>query len=207
MAYKLNFKESENIIKNYSQASQDIFVLSCLNGKRKGTFLDLGCHDPIDINNTYLLENSFDWKGVSYDIDSHMIERYKENRKNLAFVKDCTKIDFEEVLSFYDSNHIDYLSLDLEPASVTYDCLKRIPFEKIEFSIITFEHDFYRFGDEIRTNSREIFQKYGYYLLCSNVSDGTNIYEDWYINPKYVDLSRVSVLESESLSWQKILYG
>jgi len=53
--FKINFKNYENINNNYSQAGQDLFVLMCLDGKENGTFLDLGCHHPSNINNTYLL--------------------------------------------------------------------------------------------------------------------------------------------------------
>jgi hypothetical protein len=37
-----------------------------------------------------------------------------------------------------------------------------IPFNDIEFSVITFEHDVYRFGDDCRTKSRELLEGYGY---------------------------------------------
>lgn len=206
MSYKLAFKGSENVIENYSQASQDIFVLMCLDGKINGTFLDLGCSNPIEINNTYLLEKQFGWQGLSIDIDEDAVKKYAQLRETKALVRDCTKIDFNEILSYYKTNHIDYLSLDLEPASITYDCLERIPFDKVEFSVITFEHDFYRFGEKVRTNSREIFEKNNYYRICSNVATGGCIYEDWYINLKYVDIERIKILESESLDFTNILY-
>jgi len=43
--------EGDSDINNqyYSQALQDLFVLSCLNGKTEGTFLELGCDDPYRI--------------------------------------------------------------------------------------------------------------------------------------------------------------
>jgi len=42
-----------------SQAAQDIFVLKCLKNKTEGTFVEIGSHDPILINNTYLLEKTY----------------------------------------------------------------------------------------------------------------------------------------------------
>ena len=65
---KHKFTGSEQIHKNYSQANQDMFVLMMLDGKRNGTFLEIGAHEPINISNTYLLEKDFDWNGISIDI-------------------------------------------------------------------------------------------------------------------------------------------
>lgn len=38
------------------QALQDEFVLTVLNNKKNGYFLEIGSYDPIIINNTYILE-------------------------------------------------------------------------------------------------------------------------------------------------------
>jgi hypothetical protein len=214
--FKLKFEDKQMSYMNSSQAGQDIFTLSCLNGKKKGTFLDLGCGDPKIINNTYLLEKRFNWNGVSIDIDADCISKYANNRKCIALQEDCTKLDFNKIKTYYSSNHIDYLSLDLEPAEITLNCLKTIPFDELEFSVITFEHDFYRFGPNIREESRNILEKYGYIRLCSDVSvhvinNGVFldnlIFEDWWINPKFVDYERVRILESDGLKWDKIVYS
>jgi hypothetical protein len=202
---QIEFKNSETINKNYSQSAQDIFVLMCLDGKKNGTFLDLGCHHPININNTYLLETHYNWDGVSIDIDKSMTDLFGI-RKTTSLTEDCTKLDFNKILNLYDSKHIDYLSLDLEPASITLNCLKTIPFNDIEFSVITFEHDVYRFGDDCRNKSRELLEGYGYKRICSDVSNGYNIYEDWYYNPKYVSHDRIKIIESEGKEWSDILF-
>lgn len=132
---KIKFTGHQEINHNYSQSGQDLFVLMCLNGKKNGTFLDLGCNHPTSINNTYLLESKFNWKGISVDIEESLVSLFTQ-RKTKAFVKDATTINFEEVMSHYDSNHIDYLSLDLEPSDITLKALKNIPFDKVEFSVI-----------------------------------------------------------------------
>jgi hypothetical protein len=203
---KVDFNDYDKIEKNYSQASQDLFALICTDGKRNGTFLDLGCSDPTNINNTYLLENDFNWTGVSIDIDKSLIEKFQKVRKTKSFNLDCTKLNFDEILENYDNNHIDYLSLDLEPASVTFACLKTLPLNKIEFSVITYEHDEYRFGETYKVESRKIFEQHGYKLICSNVSDNKLPYEDWYINPKYVDFEKIKTLVSDNKNWQEILF-
>lgn len=203
---KLMFEGFETITRNYSQAGQDVFVLMCLNGKRDGTFLDLGCGHPIQINNTYLLESEFGWYGLSVDSNYDLVSLYPNSRKSLSEVVDATKIDFDSVLYKYESNHIDYLSLDLEPASVTLSALKNIPLDKLEFSVITFEHDMYRFGGNFRDESRQIFSHFGYKIICSDVRFQNNIYEDWYFNPKYIKYEDVKVLECENQEWEDILF-
>jgi len=203
---KLPFFGFENLNENYSQAAQDLFVLSCLSGKTNGTFLDLGCSHPTKINNTFLLEKNFNWGGLSIDIDESLTSQYPSHRKTKAIPRDCTKLDFDEVLSYYNSNHIDYLSLDLEPANVTLECLKAIPFDKIEFSVITYEHDKYRFGDQYREESRKIFKQMGYELISSDVCSNNFPYEDWYYNPKYVNYEYIKVFEKNNSEWDLIIY-
>ena len=36
------------------QAEQDKFVLNMLKNKKNGFFLEIGSHDPVQINNTYI---------------------------------------------------------------------------------------------------------------------------------------------------------
>lgn len=202
---KLNFEGSQSIESFYSQAGQDIFVLSCINGKQNGTFLDLGCNHPTLINNTFLLENKFNWSGISYDIDCSKVNLFHNSRKTKAYCEDCTKLDFNNVIQEINTNHIDYLSLDLEPASVTLECLSKIPFNKISFSLITFEHDLYRFGEYHKNESRKIFEANGYIRICSDVKNLTP-YEDWYYNPKYISYEYIKVLESDNKEWQDVLF-
>lgn len=203
----IKFNGYDSFDENFSQAEQDLFVLMCLNGKKNGTFLDLGCHEPIKINNTFLLESKFDWNGVSVDIDSNLIQKYQNIRKCKTYVQDATKITFDNILKHYQTNHIDYLSLDLEPAQITLEALKNIPFDKIEFSVITYEHDKYRFGDTYKNLSYEILKDNGYELICNDVLYGGNIFEDWYYNPKYIEFEFVKILKSNNKEASTIVYN
>ena len=47
------------------QAGQDKYVLTMLKNKTNGVFLEIGSNHPIKINNSYLLESKYDWKGIS----------------------------------------------------------------------------------------------------------------------------------------------
>ncbi len=78
----------------YSQAGQDIFVLSVLNGMRGGCFLDIGCNHPKTINNTYLLESMFGWGGILVDMNPDMIELCNQQRTAMSICADATLFDY-----------------------------------------------------------------------------------------------------------------
>ena len=50
---KIEFDGIDKVDHNYSQALQDMFVLTMLNGKKDGVYVEIGGSDPININNTY----------------------------------------------------------------------------------------------------------------------------------------------------------
>src|SRR3990167_7150651 len=64
----LNNEHSTQLIRNLrkskSQHRQDLFVLSQLNFKRNGYFVEFGATNGIDLSNTYLLEKEFGWAGI-----------------------------------------------------------------------------------------------------------------------------------------------
>lgn len=203
---RLKFSGSDSITRNFSQAGQDLFVLSILNGKSGGVFLDLGCHEPILINNTYLLESSFGWKGLSVDINESFFKLFVF-RQTATLCADCTKLDWDQVARSLGTNRIDYLSLDLEPPDVTLECLRTIPFEKVEFSVITFEHDAYRAGESVRLPSRELLESKGFVRVCSNVKLQGLEFEDWYCNPKFVDEKRMALMANQNKDWEEIIFN
>src|SRR5687767_9483948 len=114
---RLQFAGAEPVERSFSQAGQDLFVLSMLDGKRNGVFLDLGCSEPILINNTYLLESAFGWNGLSIDIDSSVFSLFAF-RESATLVADCRQLDWDAVIETLGTPSIDYLSLDLEPPAV-----------------------------------------------------------------------------------------
>lgn len=189
---KFKFPGSKDIQTNYSESYQDLFILSILNGKRKGTYLEIGAGHPFYGNNTALLEKDFEWSGISLDFDKGFIEQYQEKRSNVALLRDATKLNYIELLESLEyGTEIDYLQIDCDPPEVSYDILSKIPFEKLKFAVITFEHDCYAAGDSIKEKSRKLLKSFGYKLIFDEVSfDGENSYEDWWIHPKLVDEER-----------------
>lgn len=181
---------------SYSQRGQDLFAIIILNNKKNGTFLDFGCRGPIDINNTYLLEKKYSFSGLSFDIDNIEIDKWKYVDRNYenAICCDLLTLNIEDTLNrFYISPIIDYFSFDLEPPLLTLEVLKKFPFDKYKFRVVTFEHDFYRGFDTVNP-SREIFLKYGYRKIKKTHMDifdnEKTIYlaEDWWIHPDVINV-------------------
>ena len=135
------------------------------------------------------------FSGLSFDIDEYEISKWKNSDRNHNNVICCDLLnyDFEKKIDeFYNSNLIDYFSFDLEPPLLTLEVLKRIPFDKYKFGVITFEHDAYRDFDTVRP-SREIFIKNGYKKVKTEVMRQFEIEtiqysEDWWIHPDLVFL-------------------
>ena len=99
-----------------SQASQDKFILEILKNKKNGFFLEIGSHDPIYINNTYILETKYNWKGIMIEYDNKWLKSYITERPNSYYIiNDATKINYIDELEKYNApENIDYLQIDLE---------------------------------------------------------------------------------------------
>jgi hypothetical protein len=184
----------------YSQACQDIFVRLMLNSKNKGIYVEIGAYDEIDQSNSYILEKKHNWTGVSFEIDEVAAGDFNSIRKNKCVCGDATQFDF---LSHFESNNfpvqIDYLSLDIEPASQTLSALKKLPLDKFRFSVITYEHDRYVSGPECMVESRKIFESFGYVRVVSNVLWEERDFEDWYIDPNVVPTQLYQKYISENI--------
>lgn len=188
---KFKFDGSEIIEKNYSQAFQDIFCLIATNGKHDGTYLEIGAGDPLIGNNTYLLEKTYGWKGVSIEINSDLVDKFRNLRSNRILGADATKINYTKLLkeSNYTNNHIDYLQLDCDPPGKTFEILLSIPFNLFKFGVITYEHDYYLdITKSYREKSRNYLQSLGYKMVIGNVSlDDSTPFEDWWVHPDIID--------------------
>jgi hypothetical protein len=175
---KVKFNGSLEIARNFSQCYQDMFVLTMLNGKRRGHFLEIGCGHPFYCNNTVLLEKLFKWSGISIDINAEITEIFGRYRCSMVINSDATKLNYDALLDFTD---YDYLQLDCEPSSFSYEILLKIPFRTHRFAVITFFHDFYTDKTSgVMENSRNYLQSLGYELIANNIGpDREKSFEDW----------------------------
>jgi len=208
------------------QAEQDKFVLHILKEKKNGFFLEIGSNHPININNSWLLEKKYDWKGIMVEYDISFLNLYKVHRPNsIHVIKDATEVDYKNV---FEQNNvpflIDYLQIDLEANNgstlKTLEKLDNEIFDTYKFATVTFEHDIYATNYNTRLVSREIFKKRGYICVFEDINNqGINPYEDWYVHPDLVDMEYVSNLidknqkyyvshhlTGKSINWEDIKY-
>jgi FkbM family methyltransferase len=200
---RIKFDEASNIIENYSQCYQDIFVLTATNGKRKGTYLEIGSGDPYFGNNTYLLEKQYGWSGLSVDIDSDLVDKFKTHRINPIFHGDASKINYEKFLNkITTENYIDYLQLDCEPPAKTFEVLLSLPFNKYVFGVITYEHDYYLdMTRSYRQKSRNYLRSLGYKLIVNDVSmDDDTSFEDWWVHPELIDYTKLELINNTNIN-------
>lgn len=184
------------------QAEQDKFVLNVLKNKKNGYFLEIGSNHPININNSYLLEKNYEWKGIMVEYDSKFLSLYKQHRPNsIHVINDATKVDYKNI--FEQNNmplNFDYLQIDLDADNgSTIKTLQKLDneiFDTYKFATVTFEHDIYHTNfDNTRLESRNIFAKRGYICVFEDINNGYEYpYEDWYIHPDLVDMNYVNNL-------------
>jgi hypothetical protein len=177
-------------MEKYSQCGQDLIVLKYLKNKKNGYFLDIGCCLPKTINNTYLLEKNYGWNGISIDIHDFIEESdgstWKKIRNSIHIVQDALEINYYDLLNKYNSPQtIDFLSMDLEPPTLTYEVLYKIPFDKYKFNFIAYEVDELIIGGEERKiNSREYIISKDYYFLGSLGGQ-----DDLYVHNDLIDIA------------------
>lgn len=191
-----------------SQAKQDLFVLAMLEGKTRGTFLEIGCNRPQSYSNCYLLETSFDWSGISIDIKDYTDFDWDIQRpKSKYIIADAVAFDYSTVPDYFD-----YLQLDIDDSYSTMSIIDSL--QNKEFGVITIEHDAFRKTKEnfaLKNFARQAFTKKGYVILADNVcvdigDKKINCFEDWYVNPNII---RKEVVEAyQSLTWDyRLKYG
>lgn len=172
----------------YSDAKQDQFVANILGFKKDGHCVDIGsCHSIIS-NNTYVFQD-LGWTSISVEIESGYNESYSSRKSGVHLNENALEVDYKKVFEEYEfPKNIDYLSLDVDTLSL--NVLRILPLDEYRFKVITIEHDGYLYGDQYRSEQRNILSSHGYLLLCSNVYveqpgyEGKEFpFEDWWIDP------------------------
>jgi hypothetical protein len=178
----------------HHKTQQEEFILEILKGKKNGHYVELGAAHYSDGNNTYLLEQEYDWKGVSFEIVDSMREEFNLNRKNPC-MGDALSFDY---IKYFEENdfpkQIDFLQLDIDAgydgqtgkpvgnSHWTLHGLMAVPLNTYRFTLITFEHDanMYWRNASIRDAQREILDSFGYSLVHRS------FHEDWWVDPSVI---------------------
>jgi FkbM family methyltransferase len=113
-----------------AQFRQDLFVLSELDFKKGGYFVEFGATNGIDLSNTYLLEKTFEWQGILAEPARGWHRDLHRNRQahieELCVWKDSTStLTFNETpfpeLSTLDSYSGSDFQRDYRTGGKTYD--------------------------------------------------------------------------------------
>jgi FkbM family methyltransferase len=86
--------------KSKSQLRQDLFVLSELNYKRGGFFVEFGATNGIDLSNTHLLSTEFAWRGILAEPAVVWHEKLLVNRPDATIETSCVWKDSDSNLAF-----------------------------------------------------------------------------------------------------------
>ena len=90
----------------YSQCHQDTWVLYETEYKKDGYFVDFGATDGMTIDNTYLLETKYNWKGIVAEPNSVYHEALNQNRKCHISTK-CVFTESNRTITFIETEASD----------------------------------------------------------------------------------------------------
>ena len=108
-----NFIESFDKIESFqSQLYQDICASFIIGDKFEKTFLEFGATDGYRLSNSYLLENSFNWKGALSEPSPQWHNTLKINRKNSIIITDCIWKETGKKLDFFLSDVGEYSTIN-----------------------------------------------------------------------------------------------
>ena len=96
-----SFKGKKNI---QSQLYQDVFASFIIGDEFDKTFLEFGATNGFELSNSYLLENSLEWKGVLSEPSPQWHEGLKKNRKNTKIITKCIWKETGKKLDFFMSD-------------------------------------------------------------------------------------------------------
>ena len=174
----------KKLFNKYSSSGQDIFAYQI--GGDQGTYLEIGGADSIRGSNTYSLEKEYGWRGISLELNKNRHADSWKIRSNPIYWENA--LDFDYVTTLKENNiiSIDYLQVDIEPASNTYKALEKVLSQGIDFKCCTFEHDHYRKKAkdvDYKSLADKLLAKHGYKIAVENVISRKNkkYYETWYV--------------------------
>jgi uncharacterized protein YqkB len=182
-----------------SQSFQDVFAYQIVGNN--GTYIEIGAREPISMSNTYNLETEGGWTGFSLEIDKSFepLWNNQNQRKNAIFWEDALTFNYSKKAKKLSlSQHVSYLSCDIEPPANTFNALQLVVSQGFTFDVITFEHDRYSFGNGIEDAANEFLIAHGYKPAVVDVytyrKNKKIYYETWYVK-NHIEFEKISFEE------------
>ncbi len=121
-------RQKEQLLKalpfSRSQLGQDLFMLSELEFKRDGFFVEFGATDGVHMSNTYLLEKQFGWRGIVAEAAPGWHKDLKKNR-SCRVETDCVWSESNQMLIFTQTNNWDFSTIDTFRSSDIHSRLRK----------------------------------------------------------------------------------
>ena len=125
--------------KSYSQFNDDIFIKKFFKDKIAGKYVDIGCHHPFRLNNTYLLYKN-GWSGINIDLMKINVDLFNIWRPRDINICSAISNKNKTVLVYIPNNNI--LSTEISINKNYTNMIKkyhRNPYIKKKIKIYTFE--------------------------------------------------------------------
>jgi len=65
---------------HWGQSGEDAVLERVFDRKKNGFYVDIGCHHPRELSNTYVLHRFYDWSGINVDASPESIRLFNEAR-------------------------------------------------------------------------------------------------------------------------------
>lgn len=95
----------------HSQIGQDLFVIGERGWKRNGTFVEFGATDGKSLNNTWMLEKAFGWKGILAEPARCWHDKLKASGRTATIVTDCIWSESGKTLKFRETGYAELSTL------------------------------------------------------------------------------------------------
>lgn len=101
---------------SYSQGCEDLSINSLISNDEKGSYIDIGAHDPSRFSNTRLLYE-LGWRGINIDADEELLPRFISERPDDVNICAAIGSEKEYVLHVFDEklvSTVDSRKVELE---------------------------------------------------------------------------------------------
>jgi hypothetical protein len=181
-----------------AKEGQDQFALKIhsLTDREYGYFIDIGCGDCENGNNSIELEKR-GWDGILID----QLPTNDGGRDCEVFIKNVIELNWKAFLSQTQTPLlIDYISLDVDNANSSV--IQKWPYD-YKFISMTFETDKYNCGDSRKKHLLNFLDNNPEYIILFEDVKVQNLeFEDWVVNTKYLPFD---CQLGKSLDWQECL--